>query len=393
MKDNVAQNKKSITMAKVKNTGNLNDKVKGWILHTLTQRKKERQAGGDLTFTKDDELQRKKLMLQSVQWCNMRTVYQQLQTFAQHNAWPIVDENTATAWLTIKLRDGCKGSYVQQLAKVIRQIYIRLGSTDPKLQMISMFTAGVRKDIQVLKEESDAAIPMCQKAATMIISQSPTDIATGIWIATKTASRWEDLSELNRTELTYISPTETLVNFKVTKPREKSRIDHLQIITADAVSTSNFRQFMRCNTRPFAKISTQKIENHLKKFEVLSEDLLRRGETKHMHYTAHSMKHGAMATALELRVRGVITDEMLSAFAKHKNKNTISPTTAGYLWTQKVMLARLNKSEVISGHIEIPLRYDQNEYASGQDHTSDDQQKSKSSGHYMHQKFPWHTHS
>ncbi len=64
-------------------------------------------------------------------------------------------------------------------------------------------------------------------------------------------------------------------------------------------------------------------------------------------YSAHSIKHGAMAHLVRLGAQGLVSVEQLELIAKHKKASQIAPTTVRYL-QDKVATARFLGTQAVT---------------------------------------------
>lgn len=249
-----------------------------------------------------------------------------------------------------------KCSTVLQNIKYLNTIINKLDIPQEPLDALNR--KNLAKNLQTsddfLREEEEKALPATKEAIEQILSAAPNPIwKLGIWIARKTASRWAEIMELHIDNLTWISNTEILVTFLVTKVRTKNRIDHLIIIKDD-----NAQMYWKTilelrktgNTQPWRAITTETLAKFLSTITPTPTDILTGGPNCKHHYTAHSIKSGALVNAIQhITKNPSISASALATLAKHAQTHSILPTTTvGYLKTCRIQLARMNQTHLLT---------------------------------------------
>ena len=249
-----------------------------------------------------------------------------------------------------------KPSYQEQLAKTLSAVSQKLGIA-PTLEekaLLKMFTAGIKKAKEYLEMEEEQAIPCGKRGVLKIMRIASLDLATGVWLARKTASRWDEIMALTKKRIKYINETEICIHFTLTKSRTRNRLDHMIIVSDVPEVMSWFRSYLSAaNKEPWGHVSTGKMDEFLATIPVETEDLLRASEnTEKTTYSCHSFKTGALMDALAVVVQKKMNPAVLVTLAKHATPFPIlPPVTVRYLRQNPILLARAAGTHDLSAEL------------------------------------------
>lgn len=216
------------------------------------------------------------------------------------------------------------GEYLVGICSQLKAVIIL--QTVPSIQdtlLLQHFVRGLRN--MTLEEIPEQAIPITREELQEVARRQAPDVRAALHLAWKTAARWDDIANLRTSQITPIGEGKMLINFMVTKSRERFRADHALIV----VMPKWLQEFL-----------TQRIQR-------TSEDDQLSGRSDHVFemstiqaervlkpWTAHSIKRGALQELARCCEAGKLPWEAVTTMARHKNpamKGAMANTTVRYL--------------------------------------------------------------
>ena len=175
---------------------------------------------------------------------------------------------------------------------------------------------------------------LTQEDLAFLLSRFPPSVKWALWVAWKTASRWDEILRLSRNDLTVVSATEVVIDFaEKTKASAMApfRPDMLVVLRDETPAMQTFLNFV-LSLRPTQKlttVTTPQFTAMIRRYLPLS------------HYSGQSVKRGAANKIVSLAAQGLINPNMISHMLKHKGgPPKISETSVRYV-TDKVSLAQV----------------------------------------------------
>lgn len=160
----------------------------------------------------------------------------------------------------------------------------------------------------------------------------------GVWLAWKTASRWDDIAQLVREDVTVDSAKGCVIDFadktkmSVTQP---FRPDILVYVEDSSPHMRRFQQHVQ-SLQPLQRITTLTTEN-------IRHILQQQYPRKRMG--AHSIKRGAVQYLMEMAALGTIPPYLVAQLAKHQNSMVpLQQTTVRYV-SNRTLTARALRSQ------------------------------------------------
>jgi hypothetical protein len=202
----------------------------------------------------------------------------------------------------------------------------------------------------LLCEDPDQAIPMSKEHFyhCLAMKTSPNSLMRAAFLLCwKTASRWDEMTHLEDTNIRQISITEILIVFEFTKARQKFRADHCIMVVGSKEQISEIMTPLRGRKGLLFPWTTEQIDTMLAEWPMNETDMMQMIDTKFTKYSAHSLKRGALQEAMRLAIRGIITPEVVQHLAKHAGGlgQVLPPNTTRYV-TDKTLIARLNGTQI-----------------------------------------------
>ena len=106
----------------------------------------------------------------------------------------------------------------------------------PQKAAVTSAQTALRK--MALLEEPDQAIPISKESFYKNLEYMSGLIKIALFLTWKSASRWDEVMQLGRSNIRRVSATEIIIRFTLTKARQQFRADHCIIVvdTADRVT-------------------------------------------------------------------------------------------------------------------------------------------------------------
>lgn len=177
------------------------------------------------------------------------------------------------------------------------------------------------------------ALPMSRALARMLITshQLSLDLRAGIFVAWKTCSRWDDIHELALPLRYDASQKQILVAFL--DNTKASKIDPYEcrffaiVDWSDPTGTQPSEEILRYLTSRRGSLcdqwGTRELENMLRRLNpptsLLMQPTLVPGQEWRTHYTAHSIKKGAIKHLWENQASANLDPLIIERISKHKN--------------------------------------------------------------------------
>jgi len=184
-------------------------------------------------------------------------------------------------------------------------------------EFLSEYMTGLRK--KGAKMPAHQATPITREHLLEVAHSYPPQDAAAIMLACKTASRWGDIASITTDHIIHRSPAEVIVYWgKETKGAKSQQFLPSSYTVVHGLLTDFIARHLRTAPRtPITSISRPALVKRMS--EVLKTE----------HYTAHSIKRGALARLMSLPD---IDLKMLARLAKHKSTlDEVTPTTIGYI--------------------------------------------------------------
>lgn len=336
---------------------------------TLTARTAARRNIPSLSELGRGQLQHHlKLSLSQDTWAGLRVVFNQVRRFAEMNALPL-SVVTGVHYLSeishLPRDDGgkeqLKRSYLRTWLRQWKMVVERLSlwAKDPvesraERQLLTFLQRGLKHE--GLGEATDKALPVMKATIMKNLHLLPELLQAGIWLAFKTASRWDEMTTLTRSDILYLNHSEMCIAFWRTKARQDNRADHFVIVADNQQQQLTwFRRIIAkhvpsaAHEQPIWEAwSTEAIDDYLREWPVEMHDQLQTLHSRQnirARYTAHSIKAGALQLGIKAVAEKKITPQQLSALAKHQHPlgQIIAPMTVGYI-RDAVLVARATGS-------------------------------------------------
>lgn len=267
-------------------------------------------------------------------YANLRQTWSMWRQFAQTNRLRMTTDS-AMKFLAAKAvtgkPDGSKHrfTYLNGLLKNCRSLINKMNlfsqNKEEELLLMSTMSTGLRKQPEALRETEDHAIPMCKLSLMSNLHREDPVLQRGLWLTRKTSSRWDEVFELLLENLKRISHTAIHVNFAIVKHKQRHRADqHVICVDSPAMIQwfwDGLKYFVRTD-QPWKPWPTKVLDTNLTKWKMNECDLLEADpSTIHIHYTAHSIKHGAANHLMRAVTAGKISPQLFSIMLKHKTKD------------------------------------------------------------------------
>ena len=169
-------------------------------------------------------------------------------------------------------------------------------------------------------------------------SKMPPEVRWAFWLAWKTASRWADVKNITRKTVHFtVRPDEMVVDFhnltKASKLRP-FRHDMVVLIRDTYENVQSFRRYIasRPLSAPLTTWTTNTLTQFLRKLFPGS------------HLSAHSLKRRVIQLLTEAAAEGLIPLQLVAQMAKHVGGQPLLPDTTVRYLTDRVALARANRS-------------------------------------------------
>jgi hypothetical protein len=177
------------------------------------------------------------------------------------------------------------------------------------------------------------ALPVTK--AQLLALRVPPMLKLALWLAWKTASRWDEIAKLTGASFTQIAESGVSIAFS-TKGRERPKNAygqpyqaHFFVLVRDKEPATmkwacELLRKVAPTAQPFRAWTTSAVESVLATIpltpahQALVDDEMANGNQKHpTHYTAHSIKKGALGVLVDLVADGVLPPSVLSLLGKH----------------------------------------------------------------------------
>jgi len=178
------------------------------------------------------------------------------------------------------------------------------------------------------------ASPATRKQVDTLMSHLPVHLAAPILLAWKTASRWDDVTHLQRQNVTVLSPSRIIVQWSQTKSTRAQPFrasTWTEIVDDDPRRLNPLLEHLQSlrPTDPVTRLSTAQLIRLLRQFPD-TQDL-----------TAHSIKRGAIDVLVRAAAEGRLDRHIVCLMAKHKDELFEMPATTLRYVSDKVALARM----------------------------------------------------
>ena len=179
---------------------------------------------------------------------------------------------------------------------------------------------------------ADGATPATREQVLALMADTtlPLSVRAGIFLAWKSASRWDDLLSLSKKSFLLVTPTEIVVQWEKLKTnrRQKFSVHSWTVVQSEEPMSLLLRHLrsLRGEDR-FVLTSTRRLI-----------ELLRARTTPRL--TAHSFKKGAVDELVRLAAEGQFNLQQLPLLAKHVDRRNDFPASTLKYVSARVALAR-----------------------------------------------------
>ena len=222
---------------------------------------------------------------------------------------------------------GTKASTRMTYGTSLASIATRLGRQVPVLRW---YISGLSTTPGAMV--ADGAQPATQQQVARLVADStlPQSVRAGIFLAWKTASRWDDILGLTRQSFLLVSSLEIVVEWgKLKTNRRQKRTVHSWTVVASDTPMNLLRRHvlsLRADD-PFVSTSTRQLI-----------ELLRSRTSPRL--TAHSFKKGAVDHLVRLAAAGQFDLRKLPQLAKHVDRANDFPASTLRYVSERIGLAR-----------------------------------------------------
>ena len=225
------------------------------------------------------------------------------------------DENACLFVVQTEVSLGSQHQYAKTLMAILR----RLGYSTPTL---SMMAAGMRNEGALLPLHQ--AVPLTMEALQILEEDGrvPADIMFAILLAWSTASRWDDIFQLQRGQFLQVSPSRITIDWADrTKTSKGDPFRQSMCVVVEGRFTADLARLVdNMGPDPSARVT----ETTTSQFDKLMKRL-------GYPWTGHSMKRGAGNLLIERAAAGDLSVHTISTLLKHKTCVDFAPTTIRYL--------------------------------------------------------------
>lgn len=286
-------------------------------------------------------------------WSSRITVWKDAHRFMMEHSFPCPaledgpppDPSPLVLWLHTVPAASTRYAY----AKLLKAWYVTYFLPVPPL--LERTTCALGRTASRFRPKQ--AWPITKKELVQWAKSLPPWIRLGVWLAWKTHSRWGEIAKLTRRCFLRVSvegivvafathhvPTETGVK---TAHTSRFKLRHFVVVVPTSGEEATMAWACRMllsvpamATRKLFPWTTAALEKELAKVPLRAELVtLMREEAmwpdpppRHRHYTAHSIKMGAMEVTTRNVALGLLPPSAIPAIAKHKSAAEVVPDTS-----------------------------------------------------------------
>jgi integrase len=283
-------------------------------------------------------------------WSNRISLVNRLEKFRQQHPALLANTSEALDW-AIMLFAQSTGAMASSKLTYVKHLSALYHRQEHQLPLCSMYATALR---------SQAAVPMHQaRPATTdqidrMLDRAAADtprLRTAIFVAWKTASRWDEVSRLTKESFILVTEREIVVewmcNTKTTR-LDPFRSSTWTVIAHDAPMTEHVDTIQGlAPSETLTSFSTSQFVDWMQ----------RDAETKYL--TAQSIKRGALTHLVTHALNNTLDITLIPRLAKHKMTVDALPATTFRYLADRVSLARLMKTQDATIHLPCaPYRFE-----------------------------------
>jgi hypothetical protein len=230
----------------------------------------------------------------------------------------------------VRAKAATKASYASSLRSVAKAMGVR---QTPVLDLLSTALS-----VQAAHEPLQQARPVSHELGLRALQQDRTGrLWAALWVAWKTASRWDDVIHLTRRSFILVDTEakQVIVEWGLTKStrRQHFRPSSFTVIQDDTTFASI--------TQLQAVLSRLKKEQPLTMMTTAQLRTWFRTMPDAKHLTAHSIKRGAIDVLIRHAADGNLDARYIPLLAKHRDVQSEYPTTTLRYVSDKAAMARM----------------------------------------------------
>lgn len=201
---------------------------------------------------------------------------------------------------------------------------------------LSLYLTGLRALGALMPIKQAKPMPREQVLKIVANGRIPQDVKVALMVAWKTASRWGEVELLTGENFIHRAPDQIIIDWE--RKTKTTRSDPYRASKYTVIEGEMTEEIFRT-------VATMGPEQNLTRHTTKQLEKILRNLGG--GYSAHSIKHGAMAHLVRLGAQGLVTVDQLELIAKHKKASQIAPTTVRYL-QDKVATARFLGTQAVT---------------------------------------------
>lgn len=232
-------------------------------------------------------------------WHARVRLWERFQAFCRAKGLPATDRSAALFVVSTGVLPASQLTYAKALREMLK----------PRDALSTLMSGLAGAGANIPTRQAD---PISVEQLTAFIAAQPPDVAAGLRLAWKTASRWDEITKLQRRDFLLVTPAKVVLDFSTktkgtrTDPHRASRF---AVITGEwtaeiAAYLSRLRRLDSITSCPTRKL--------IAKLHAAFPD--------RPHITAHSLKRGALNRLLPLVADGTMEFAEVSRLAKHRDR-------------------------------------------------------------------------
>ena len=242
-----------------------------------------------------------------------------------------IDPESAMMFLeSLNVSIQAKRKYVKTLLALHKSM------TGETLQELKNYSEGLLG--QGAAEPQHQAQAMKKHDLDYFMMGQPPHLRWPLFLAWKTASRWDEISQLTGASFLKIEPDEIVIQWgRKTKTSRKDpfRATGFTVIHHSAPMTKLCEYLSQfSDAEPITDIATATLNRIFKRFPTMRR------------YSAHSIKRGAVDILIEAAAEGKVDPRLIPLLSKHKDDLMNFPSSTLRYTSNKVALAKMLKTQL-----------------------------------------------
>lgn len=239
-------------------------------------------------------------------------LWQRFEAWLRFHGRTMTDHNATLFVETTAAEVQGKHQYAKTLMAVLNRMRI-------PTEMLSMYAAGLRAQGALVPQQQSA--PISRSQLTAMMTQVAPRLQAAMALAWKTASRWDEIHNLQGCNFVLISPQEIIIDWaRITKMTRSNpyRASKYTVVIGDLTATiaATIRGILP--NESLTTVDAAQMERFL--LQSLGPG-----------YGAQSFKHGAMNVLAQAAANGLLETHLLALVAKHKMTTELSAMTVRYI--------------------------------------------------------------